>query len=367
MKTLEIGTFVPTMQPVVGTTQEVIQAHGTTFADVKYDGYRVQVHRNSKVKLFTRSGQELNYACYPDIVSLVKHMPEGIFDAEMVGEGNSSKETFHHVQQRFRKPDMGVESVERYIASGIIQEVPLSLRLFDVLQFEKKNAIPLALSERRTLVERISEKGIEPAETQQVGSVEELENVLAATFMQGKEGRVCKDPASVYRSGKHGLDWIKLKRSEPLDLVVVGTYETKLCENGLPFTAVLGATYNDRTGLYEPLSKVVVTKKGFADELNKAIRPYLSKERPGSVVFSERLGQKSYASKVPTQFIDPEKSVVLEVSALNINFVDTWHSCGREGNKAYSLRMAAPVQVRYDKTPKQATSTSSIAKLYKLQ
>lgn len=367
--TITPGVFIPTMQPTYASPEEVMAAHGATFADVKYDGYRAQVHKSGNmVKIFTRNGNEFNYACYPEIVRAVRKLPDCIIEAELVGEGSSHKEVFDNVNKRFRRPGISRKSMDEYAASGIIGEKPLSLVAFDTLHFEGKCLTGLPLAERRQYTERLYRKGLRLAETDEVRSVEMLEKLIDATFKDRQEGRVCKNPASLYIPGQeNSVDWVKFKHSEPLDLVVVGFYNEKSYGLGLPFTSVLCATYNEVTGQYETIGKIGATRNGLAAEIQSVVKGRATHERPSNVAFSEKLDSPSCRKYVPESYIRPEKSAVLEVRAMNINFTDNWQTCGYDGEKAFSMRIGFARQVRYDKKPAQATTTQEIRKLYEIQ
>jgi DNA ligase-1 len=111
------GLFIPTMQPSYADIHEVIAAHGRTSADLKYDGYRVQVHKQKdRQKVYTRNGNELNYECYPEIIEVVKKLPECLIEAELVGDGKSHKEVFDNVKKRFRRPgNLTKEGFREYV------------------------------------------------------------------------------------------------------------------------------------------------------------------------------------------------------------------------------------------------------------
>jgi len=366
---IKIGEFIPTMQPSYASPEEVMAAHGTTFADLKYDGYRAQIHKSSrKIKIFTRNGNELNYECYPEVMAAVEKLPTCILEAELIGEGNSHKEVFENVQSRFRRPNISRKSIDTYFSSGIIDDAPLSLRVFDTLKFERKTLISLPWSERRKYTENFDRKGIQPSETVRVASLGELEAVLDKTFKGKQEGRVCKNPNSFYTPGLEGsIEWVKFKRSEPLDLVIVGFYNEKAYNLDIPFTSVLCASYNKKTGKYETIGKIGATRNGIANEIQKLVKGKTSEKRPSNVVFSEKLDLPSSRKYVPESYIRPEDSVVLEVKAMNLNYADNWHTCGLKDGKAFSMRIGFAQQVRYDKKPRQATTTQGIEKLYQLQ
>ncbi|MBU0461061.1 MAG: hypothetical protein KJ574_00585 [Nanoarchaeota archaeon] len=367
---LKIGEFIPVMKPSYADFDEVMRAHGgKTFADIKYDGYRIQIHKNNRrFWMFTGDGNEYNYRCYPEIVEIVEKLPTCIIEAELIGEGNNHKQVFDKVKRRFRRPGIKQKTIDAYLESGIINDIPLSLRVFDTLRFEKKGLLYVPLEERRKYTERFDGKGMQPTETQLVTGTEELEALIEQTFKAKQEGRVCKNPASLYHPGQTtGIDWIKFKRSEPLDLVIVGFYTNENYANGLPFTSVLCATYNDEKGVYETIGKIGVTRAGLANEIHREVATKICPTRPRNVAFSEKLERQSFAKYVPQSYIYPEQSIVLEVKAMNLNLANNWQTCGYENGKAFSMRIGFAQQVRYDKSPKMATKTCAVRKLYELQ
>ena len=364
-----IGTHLPPMKPTYATFEDVMEAHkGRTFADINYDGYRVEIHKKSGLLgIFTANGNELNYGCYPEIVKIAQSLPTCIIEAELVGEGSTHKEVFDNVKRRFRRSGISDAALEKYLGSGVIDDTPLSLRVFDVLRFENKAVMHLPLEERRKFVERFDSRGIQPSETQIITSVDYLVDMVESTFRGMHEGRVCKNPASSYVPGSRTMDWVKFKRSETLDLVVVGFYTDEDYVDELPFTSVLVAAYNDVTGKYETLGKIGATREGIADEIFAEVKGKTSDSAPRNVVFSDKLQRSSYENFVPDSYIDPESSVVLEVKAMNLDFSNNWQSCGLQGGKAFSMRIGYAHQLRPDKNPKQATTTAAISKLYGLQ
>jgi ATP-dependent DNA ligase len=367
-KALKIGEFIKAQKPSYAAPDEVMRAHGETFADIKYDGYRVQIHKSKRgCKIYTRNSNELNYECYPEIIQVVKKLPECIIEAEMIGQGKSHKEVFDNMRKRFRRPGINQESLEKYLASGIIKGTPLSLRVFDTLRFEKTSMSDMPLKERRVYTEKFDAKGISPSETQIVTSLPELESLLIATYKDQQEGRVCKNPNSLYVPGARTIDWVKFKKSEPLDLAVVGFYNEKAYGLDLPFTGVLCATVNKDTGMYETIGKISTTRNGLADEINGLVKDKITNKKSSKVVWSDKLDKKTYKKFNPDFYIEPEDSVVLQIKAMNLNLANNWHTCSLKNSKAYSMRIGFAEAVRYDKNPEQATSTQTVRVLYGMQ
>ena len=92
-----------------------------------------------------------------------------------------------------------------------------------------------------------------------------------------------------------------------------------------------------------------------------------AKEKPKNLVLSEKLDKICNKQYVPDSYIQPERSVVIEVKAMNLNYTENWQTCGLEDGKAYSMRIGFMQQLRQDKNPNQATTTQAVGKLYHLQ
>lgn len=359
---LKIGSFVPVMKPSYADYDELMQAHkGKTFAELKHDGYRVQIHKNSeRFWLFTGNGNEYNYRCYPDIVQIVERLPSCMLEAEMIAKGNTHNQVFDNVKKRFRRDGISDASIDKYVNSGVIAEVPLSLKVFDTLKFDNRGIANQPLEMRRKYTENIDIEGIAPSELTIIDNKPALESLVEKTLSMNQEGLVCKDPSSLYLPGHVGNEWVKFKRSEPLDLVVVGVYQTEGVISG-----ALCATYNHETGMYETLGKISTVR--IADEFIPLVLDKLVDEKPGNVLISDKLKKPAYERFVPYRFVKPEQSVVLEIRAMNIYHSDNWQTCGENDGKGFSMRIGFVREVRYDKDSIHATRTSAVRKLYELQ
>ena len=95
--------------------QEVLDLHqGQTRAEVKEDGYRMQVHKQGdQVKAFTRSQKEIILPLFPELHQSLLHLPDCIIDAELVGEDKIGHEGFKVVKKRFRSR-ISAKGIEEY-------------------------------------------------------------------------------------------------------------------------------------------------------------------------------------------------------------------------------------------------------------
>src|SRR3989338_9810738 len=66
---------------------DILQKHnGLTYAELKYDGYRLQLHKKrTEVKGFTRSLNEVPLDVYPELTDSIKNLPDCILDCELNG------------------------------------------------------------------------------------------------------------------------------------------------------------------------------------------------------------------------------------------------------------------------------------------
>lgn len=328
---------------------QVIKKHkGRTIAEVKYDGYRLQVHKDGEVSLFTRGLNQLDSRLFPDIVKQVLDLPRGIYDGELLGLG-SRLDAFNDVKRRVRGE----------FDQSIINSHPLQLRFFDILQFERKELVGLPLTERRVVLEKYVDN------VSQQFSFEEASNLKDNFFSitdQGYEGFVCKRPDSLYLPGGRTSDWIKLKRFITLDLAVLGIYKGEGKASELPFAAVLMGAKNGQN--YESIVKVGISNKDLINNLYGKISSGLRGDVPCGVILSPSLEKKSYSRKVPFQYVDPASSAVLEIKCLDVSRSKNWHSCGLADEEAYSLRIASIEKIREDKLMRDVTTTAQIAEIY---
>jgi len=329
--------------------QDVLKKHkGKTVAETKYDGYRIQVHKNSGLWLFTKNLNPLNSGLFPELNRNFRKLPDGIYDGELVGYGKSSDE-FNAVKRRIRG-ELDPELAKQY---------PIQIRYFDVIMLGNKELVNKPLYERRKTLENyvgnISEQN-------EFLNTEDLKRQFERVTEKGAEGLVCKNPDSVYQFGARNSDWIKLKNFLTLDLVVLGLYKGEGKASKLRFAALLLGTKNN--GRYETITKVGISNRELIDNLYDRIKGGIVSNVPGNVVISGELNKASYAGKRPYCYVTPEKSAVVEIKALNVTKAKNWYTCGRDANGAYSLRIPVVERIRNDKRITDCTTTDQIAEIY---
>ena len=190
-------------------------------AEYKYDGFRLQIHRNNdEIKLFTRNLEEVSKQ-FPDIISIVKSNIKSknfIIDCEAIGinRKNGSWMPFQKVSRRIKR---------KYDIDKIIDEIPISLRVFDII-YEDNNLINTKFYERRKILENIvkhKKDYIELSELIITNSSEEINKFYKKSLKDGAEGIMLKNLSGIYKPGSRVGFGLKMKPTmENLDLVITG-------------------------------------------------------------------------------------------------------------------------------------------------
>ncbi len=220
--TLKPGKPVkPMLAQLAPGIKESIEEMGRAYCETKYDGIRVQIHRKgSEIMVFTRRLENISNAV-PDIIEYIENaLPhqDFIVEGEIIVTKDGKPISFQYILQRVRR---------KYDIEKVMEEVPLTLYLFDVLYFNGP-LIDAPLEKRRDVLEsivKLSENKIQLSRQVKVtmDNVEEAEFLFTDSLNKGHEGIMIKDPNEPYIPGIRGKKMLKFKAEpESLDLVVVG-------------------------------------------------------------------------------------------------------------------------------------------------
>jgi DNA ligase-1 len=215
----DFTVFRPVKLMLAQTAQSVKEAlieHGGKSAfEYKYDGARVQIHKqNGEIKIFSRRLTDVTLSL-PEIVAVVKqNIPAQsiIVEGEVISLDNAGFPiAFQHLMRRFKRT--------RRI-SDMAKKLPLTLHLFDILFLNGESLITKTYTERRKiLAQNIGEilLTIQMVTDQPMQAQAFLQEAVDA----GHEGLMAKKPSSPYIPGRRGKRWLKIKTIlEPLDLVI---------------------------------------------------------------------------------------------------------------------------------------------------
>ncbi len=325
---------------------------GKITAEEKYDGERMQVHKQGKeIKIFSRRLENITHQ-YPDVlISLKKSIKakECIIEGEVVAvDKKANLLPFQRLMQRKRK-----YKIEEYI-----KKIPVNLFLFDLLYLNGESYVNEPYPARRKALEKIIKKSkiIKLAGQITTKDLNKLKEFFNKCLKRGMEGIIAKSNAenSIYKAGTRGWFWIKWKKEyakgvkDTYDLVVVGAFAGRGKRAGT-YGALLCAVYNKKKNQFETITKLGA---GFTDkvlaELPKMLRKYQTTKKPAKVIIKKEIK--------PDVFFYP--GLVLEVLGAEIT-KSPLHSSG------LALRFPRFINFRPDKSPKQATTKKEIKRMYK--
>ena len=216
------GTPVkPMLAQLSPPVAEIIPEMGTAICETKYDGIRLQVHRNGdEINIFTRRLENITHAL-PEIVELFdEYLPheDYIVEGEVIATRDGKPLPFQNILHRVRR---------KYNVEEAMENVPLKLFLFDVLYY-KIPMIDEPLITRRKTLEEIVDTSVDEMNlsTMIVGTednISDVEKLFESSISAHHEGIMIKDASQPYIPGIRGKKMLKYKAEpETLDMIIVG-------------------------------------------------------------------------------------------------------------------------------------------------
>jgi DNA ligase-1 len=303
---------------------------GEAAIEWKLDGARLQVHRQGgEVRAYSRTLADVT-ARVPEVVEAVLGLAADsvVLDGEAIAlHATGTPKAFAASMSRFGSR----LDVDRQRAA-----TPLSAFFFDVLHLDGEDLLDLPGAER---FERLA--GAVP-ESLRVPRVVTADPAEAGAFMDdaialGHEGVMVKSLAVPYEAGRRGAGWVKVKRADTLDLVVLAAEWGHGRRRGWLSNLHLGAR-DPATGGFVMLGK---TFKGMTDEV--------------LVWQTDRLQQLQTSRDAYTVYVRPE--LVVEVA-----FDGVQASPRYPGGMA--LRFARIKGYRHDKRPEDADTVDTVRAIH---
>lgn len=185
------------------------------FVEDKFDGIRAQIHaKDGRVAIYSRTMDEITHR-FPELIGPLRNLVnDAIIDGEIVPARGDKILPFSDLQKRLGRKTIGED---------LLHDVPVILVAYDLLYADGRVLTDDALELRREIMERIIplEGTIRLSLAKRVNEVAALDDEFDAARARGNEGLMIKSPASFYKPGKRGRDWLKLKRAiATLDVVV---------------------------------------------------------------------------------------------------------------------------------------------------
>jgi DNA ligase D-like protein (predicted ligase) len=283
----------------------------------KIDGTRCLAEVSERgVRLYNRRLLDIAYR-YPEISAALARGASGCMLDGEIAVFVDNKPNFAKLASRdHQSENMRIEYLSRTL--------PASYVVFDILYAKERSVMDLPLLQRkRILREELQESD---AVTIVDSFLEKGEDYFQAALKMGIEGVVAKRQDSIYQPGTRSPDWIKIKKSLKLDLVI-GGYIPGKGGRATYFGGILLGAY--RSGLLHYVARV---GSGFTDRELEEIAAGFSP-----------LDHSPFADAPPTPQVQWAKpNQVVQVSALEVT---------SDGH----LRAPVFLRIRDDKEPQECT------------
>jgi DNA ligase-1 len=181
----------------------------------KFDGIRAQAHvENGRVAIYSRTMDEITHR-FPELIEPLRSLPTAvIIDGEIVPANDEVILPFSELQKRLGRKNVGTQ---------LLKAVPVVLVAYDLLYADGKVLIDQPLSERRHLLDQlVPDRGaLRMSQGKLLREAALLDQEFELARARGNEGLMIKSPGSLYKPGRRGRDWLKLKRAiATLDVAV---------------------------------------------------------------------------------------------------------------------------------------------------
>ncbi len=190
---------------------------GEFFVEDKFDGIRAQAHvKDGRVAIFSRTLDEISLR-FPELQApLAELSTDVILDGEIISARGAEILPFSDLQKR-----LGRKTVSEELQAS----TPAVFVAWDLLYATGRVLVNEPLADRRTRLEALIGAGslgtVRLSEARLFSNAAALDDEFAAARARGNEGLMIKDPASFYKPGRRGREWLKLKRAlATLDVVV---------------------------------------------------------------------------------------------------------------------------------------------------
>ncbi|HVF46842.1 MAG TPA: ATP-dependent DNA ligase [Pyrinomonadaceae bacterium] len=194
-------------------------------AEWKWDGIRAQVIKRAGEVFIWSRGEDLMTERFPEIESAARELTNGtVLDGELLPWREGRVLPFSEMQRRIGRKNLSAK---------ILEEVPIILQCYDLLEYEGRDIRSFEMKTRRGLLEDVlaglspdAARIFRPTETVKARSWSQLAEKRETSRSLGVEGFMLKHRDSPYRVGRHRGDWWKWK-VDPLTVDAVLIYAQK--------------------------------------------------------------------------------------------------------------------------------------------
>src|SRR2546430_3822406 len=335
--------------------EAVIKKLGMVGVQPKYDGLRVQIHKDGdQVKLFSRNLEAWTGA-FPELVAAASKLKAEsvILDGEAIAYIPESEEYVAFQETTARRRKDGIEE--------LAEQAHLRAFVFDVMFRDGTDLTQLPYERRFEIAKELLEKSdtLLTAPLTKTDSAEELTRELLDNISRGLEGVVAKRLDSPYQAGARNFNWVKLKRNtsgqlnDTIDVVLLGYYRGKGKRAEFGAGALLAGVYDADRDEFVTISKLGtgLSDQGWRD-IHQRLTSLEVPEKPARV----------NSLFVPDAWLKPQ--IVVEVLADEIT-PSPRHTAGMTADRpGFALRFPRIVSLRTaDKKPEDATSVREIREM----
>jgi DNA ligase-1 len=340
--------------------EKVIEKMEVVDVQYKYDGFRVQLHKNGdEVRMFSRNLEEMTQM-FPELTEAVRKQIKAktiILDSEALAYNPESEEFLPFQETTKRRRKHGIEEMAK--------SLPLKAFVFDILYKDGESLIDLPLTKRMEILKEVlpEDDVLIRTKNQTVSDAKTLSLLLEDAISKGLEGLVIKKLESPYEAGARNFNWVKLKRhssgelNDTIDCVILGYISGKGKRTAFGAGALLVGVYDKEKDEFVSVSKIGT---GLTDEEWREVHKRADK------ISLEQKPARVISTIIPSVWIRPE--IVIEVLADEITRSPI-HTAGKTATEpGYALRFPRLVSFRTaDKKPEDATSVKELIEMYHQQ
>eukprot|EP00050_Salpingoeca_kvevrii_P020889 m.103651 g.103651 ORF g.103651 m.103651 type:complete len:1100 (+) comp9072_c0_seq1:161-3460(+) len=328
------------------------------YAEIKYDGERVQIHKQGDTfKFFSRSLKAVTQHKVAHFESMVpKACPSGdslILDSEVL-----------MVDTKTGKPlPFGTLGIHKKAA---FKDAVPCLFVFDILQFNGENLMHKSMKERRDLLKKhVTEvkNFVMHSESHVISNQEELKVLMTKVISEGLEGLVLKPFESTYEPGKR--HWMKMKKdylgegamADTADLVVLGAYYGTGSKGGIMSIFLMG-TFDEKTKTWRTVCKCANGHDDATiDKINRELDVVKIAKDPAKVPSWLMINSTSLLPDFVVP--DPKAAPVWEITGAEFTESKSHSANG------ISIRFPRVTKIRDDKSWDTATNLAELTHLFK--
>ena len=344
--------------------QKVIEKMVEVDAQYKYDGFRVQIHKDGKnIRIFSRNLEETTYM-FPELIEATIRQVKAdtaILDGEAIAYHPASEEFLSFQETTKRRRKHNIEETAK--------ELPLKAFIFDILYKNNKSLLDEPLITRLKIMKETIDgtDALISAKSQDISDPKKLTLLLEEAISKGLEGLVVKKLNSAYEAGGRNFNWVKLKRHssgelhDTIDCVILGYIYGKGKRAAFGAGALLVGLYDKKRDMFVTVTRIGT---GLSDDEWRSI-----KEKAKGLEADHKPARVE-SLITPSVWLKP--ALVIEVLADEITR-SPLHTAGAvltDGVKepGYALRFPRLVSFRdKDKKPEDATSVDELIEMYKDQ